>query len=568
MESSILRGAILSVLGRTLRCAVSQVLSRADRAAAVMAPCEETELRLSPRMRTRKESRTGGELGARSGGAPARGPSQTPLAQATHGPLPERPGEGVHSEEELEFGGWKGALALMIWSHCMPLYMWMSLEFYRGSLFFGPTDWHNMRAWSDFFAGDLLPKLAQAYPTAEAWSIYAAFFLSQVVLFFVCPGIKVFGLPVPAENNRRFVYYCNAFTSWVVTLLAVFALHYSGLFSIGVVSRLRGQLIVVSMVTADVIALAIYVAAVFVFKNGYKMTGNHLYDFFMGAWLNPRIGSLDLKLWAEVKMSWVTLFLLVLGSAVQQYENLGGLTNGMVVIVFAQLLYSNACMKGEECVCTTWDIFAEKWGWMLIYWNFCGVPFVYTFQAEYLNRASAGASLATVPDISTPFAALLCAICFVAYYVWDTSQQQKNTYRLMQRGDFQLRRWWTAFPQLPGGILHKQYGADAWKHCRVLTFEDDSSGKRLTLLVDGVWKYGRKIHYGMDIIMAMVWAGSTVGASPDAPHLLNFFYPLFFTSMIIHRWQRDDQRCRQKYGDKNWSAYCKEVPYVFFPGLY
>jgi len=68
--------------------------------------------------------------------------------------------------------------------------------------------------------------------------------------------------------------------------------------------------------------------------------------------------------------------------------------------------------------------------------------------------------------------------------------------------------------------------------------------------------------------MALVWAGSTVGASGDGPRMLNFFYPLFFTSMIIHRWQRDDQRCREKYGDKNWSAYCKEVPYVFFPGLY
>jgi Delta24(24(1))-sterol reductase len=450
----------------------------------------------------------------------------------------------------------------------MPLYMWMSLEFYRGSVFFGPKDWRDGSAWSNFVAGDLLPKLAQACPTAEACAIYAFFLLTQVFLFFVCPGIKVIGLPVPSENNRRLVYHCNAFTSWIVTLLGVFSLYYSGIFSIGVVSRLRGQLIVVSMVTADVIALVIYVSTVFFFKSGYKLTGNHFYDFFMGACLNPRIGSLDLKLWAEVKMSWVTLFLLVLGSAVGQYETLGGLTNGMVVIVFAQLLYSNACMKGEECVCTTWDIFAEKWGWMLIYWNFCGVPFVYSFQAEYLSRASAGASLDTVSDISTGFAALLCAICFAAYYVWDASQQQKNTYRLMQRGEFKARKWWAAFPQLPGGILHRQYGSDAWKHCRVLTFDAGDNGKRLTLLVDGVWKYGRKIHYGMDIIMALVWAVSTVGASGDGPYMLNFFYPLFFTSMIIHRWQRDDHRCREKYGDKNWSAYCKEVPYVFFPGLY
>ena len=121
---------------------------------------------------------------------------------------------------------------------------------------------------------------------------------------------------------------------------------------------------------SDVIALAVYCWAVFTEpRHSFGLSGNHLYDFFMGAWLNPRIGALDLKLWAEIKMSWVTLFLLVLASAVQQYETLGYLTNGMLVIVVAQLLYANACMKGEECVPGTWDIFHEKWGWMLIYWT-------------------------------------------------------------------------------------------------------------------------------------------------------------------------------------------------------
>ena len=285
-----------------------------------------------------------------------------------------------HGEtEELEFGGWPGAMALMIWSHFMPLYMWVSLEFHHGSLFFGPSSWSDPTAWKELWS-----QLSTAAPTAQAWAIYGTFFMSQFALFFVCPGLTVVGLPVPSENNRRLVYHCNAFCSWIITLLGVFVLHYSGVFSLSTVSRLRGQLIVVSMITADIIALVMYVAAVFVFKNGHRLTGNHLYDFFMGAWLNPRIGSLDLKLWAEIKMSWVTLFLLVLSSAVGQYEASGIISYGMLVLVFAQGLYANACMKGEECVVSTWDIFAEKWGWMLIFWNLCGVPFVYTFQVPAL----------------------------------------------------------------------------------------------------------------------------------------------------------------------------------------
>lgn len=43
-----------------------------------------------------------------------------------------------------------------------------------------------------------------------------------------------------------------------------------------------------------------------------------------------------------------------------------------------------------------------------------------------------------------------------------------------------------------------------------------------------------------------------------------WFYPVFFTGMIIHRAIRDIQRCRRKYG-KAWEQYEREVPYLFIP---
>ena len=61
------------------------------------------------------------------------------------------------------------------------------------------------------------------------------------------------------------------------------------------------------------------------------------------------------------------LFILTLSAAFKQYETLGYISSGMGIIILAQYLYSNACMKGEECVPTTWDIFYEKWGWMLVF---------------------------------------------------------------------------------------------------------------------------------------------------------------------------------------------------------
>jgi delta24(24(1))-sterol reductase len=35
------------------------------------------------------------------------------------------------------------------------------------------------------------------------------------------------------------------------------------------------------------------------------MTGYFIYDLFMGAYLNPRIGIVDIKMVAEVRVSWL-----------------------------------------------------------------------------------------------------------------------------------------------------------------------------------------------------------------------------------------------------------------------
>ena len=48
----------------------------------------------------------------------------------------------------------------------------------------------------------------------------------------------------------------------------------------------------------------------------------------------------------------------------------------MAFMVLATWLYLNACGKGEECIPQTWDMFHEKWGFLVIFWNFAGVPFV------------------------------------------------------------------------------------------------------------------------------------------------------------------------------------------------
>ena len=59
--------------------------------------------------------------------------------------------------------------------------------------------------------------------------------------------------------------------------------------------------------------------------------------------------------------------------------------------------------------------------------------------------------------------------------------------------------------------------------------------------------------------MASIWA-----LSCGFSGILPFYYPVFFTIMILHRYFRDVERCKRKYG-KDWDRYCEIVKYAFIP---
>ena len=101
-------------------------------------------------------------------------------------------------------------------------------------------------------------------------------------------------------------------------------------------------------------------------------TGIVIYDFFMGTVLYPRIGEVDIKMIAECRWSWLTLMILTMSCAMKQYENLGYVSREMGVMLVAHWLYSNATVKGEHYIPCTWDMFHEKFGWMLNFWNITG----------------------------------------------------------------------------------------------------------------------------------------------------------------------------------------------------
>ena len=439
----------------------------------------------------------------------------------------------LDADAVTEFGGPAGVVGIMLGSHLLLYWLWIAWRFEGGAMPL-PDGLADALPWLTRMV-DLV--VTHAAPTGEAVAVYGTFVVVQALLSATLPGLKVMGLPLASRGGERLEYLVNGLWAWYATLILVAVAHFSGAYPLTRVWDQFGPLMTVAMLAGDLIALATYVGA-HVTKNTHRISGNHAYDFFMGAWLNPRIGRLDLKMWAEIRIAWILLFLLTLSAAAHQHATYGSVSTPMIFMIVAHGLYANACHKGEECIPTTWDIFYEKWGWMLIFWNFAGVPFVYAFSSAYL---------ASRPPFEHPTGAMvgLFALLLGAYYVWDTSQSQRNRFRMMERGTY-IKRY--AFPQLPWGTL---------KEPRYL---QTAHGNKL--LMDGWWRYARKIHYTADVLMALSW-GLVCGLG----HFLPYFYVTFFVVMIGHRARRDIERCRRKYGE-DWDRYTAEVPHLFVPGVF
>ena len=435
-------------------------------------------------------------------------------------------------EERLEFGGPRGTFAIMIISHVLLYYLWIAIAYYKGHApvpeSFADVGPYFGRLWGHIVAG--------ATPTWRAAAIYFGFLGFQLGCAYVMPGVKVKGLPVPSEGNRQREYLCNGYVTWLVTLATAAALHFSGVFRLTEWADNLGPMLTVAVIFGNLVSIYTYVATIRA-KREIRMTGHTVYDFFMGAILNPFVGKVDMKMFVEIRVSWILLFFLTASAAAKQFDLYGTISWPMIFMLTAHGLYTNACMKGEESIPTTWDIFYEKWGWMLIFWNLVGVPMVYCFNSYYILQQGAA-------EYHHPaFMGLLFFLLFGAYYVWDTSMAQKNRYRAMERGLYIKRN---TFPQMPWGTL--KYPPKLLK-----------TANGGSLLIDGFWAYARKIHYAADIVMASCWA---LACGFDG--ILPYLYPCFFFVMIMHRASRDEARCKEKYGE-DWDRYTSIVKYRFIP---
>jgi Delta24(24(1))-sterol reductase len=256
--------------------------------------------------------------------------------------------EGV-PPNHFEFGGSIGAAGLMFGFPLLMWYMFIGAKYYDGHLPLPAQD----QSWPEFGKHLVSLAYAGAYPTRRAWMIYWSFFATEMAFYYILPGVVGYGKPLRHEGGKQLKYFCNAYAAFYTTIFLAAVLHVSGRFPLYTVIDEFGPIMSVAIISGFLNSIIVYVSAVLGGRT-HRLTGHPIYDFFMGAELNPRLGILDVKMFYEVRVPWFILFLISSAAAVRQYESYGYVSKEVAFIVMAHFLYANACAKGEHLIITSW----------------------------------------------------------------------------------------------------------------------------------------------------------------------------------------------------------------------
>jgi Delta14-sterol reductase len=255
--------------------------------------------------------------------------------------------------------------------------------------------------------------------------------------------------------------------------------------------------------------------------------------FYLGSEWNPRIFNIDVKMFLYL-VGAVGLQLNILSFIVaHQKLNNGNITNAMYVYVGLMGWFLTEYLIGEEVHLYTYDLFAEKIGFKLVWGCLVFYPFFYSISiAPIITTTNAS-------DISQETSIIIVILFYIGWGLTRGANMQK----------FWSRRYPEEKTFLFGLIPQKTL-----------------PGTRI--LISGWWGLSRHINYLGEIIQALALAlpGYLVAQTPYMK-FLPFLYPIYYLLLFIPRQIDDDAVCKVKYGVV-WDEYVKLVPYRICPGVW
>ncbi|OFW59193.1 MAG: ergosterol biosynthesis protein [Actinobacteria bacterium RBG_16_64_13] len=175
----------------------------------------------------------------------------------------------------------------------------------------------------------------------------------------------------------------------------------------------------------------------------------------------------------------------------------------------------------------TYDIFAERVGFKLVWGCFTFYPYFYAIGLW----VAAG-----LPDPGAPLWLLILAgvVFFSGWTLARGANMQKYYFKTAPERAFL-------------GFMRPRVLSDGTN----------------TLLAGGFWAVSRHVNYLGEILMA-----SGLSLSLGYPgRWIVWLYPLYYVALLFPRERADERRCARKYGDL-WTEYVRRVPRRIIPWLY
>ncbi len=173
----------------------------------------------------------------------------------------------------------------------------------------------------------------------------------------------------------------------------------------------------------------------------------------------------------------------------------------------------------------TYDFFAERLGFKLVWGCLCLYPYFYMVGLW---------SVADLPNPQAPaWLTVLAAVVFFAGWVLARgANMQKFTFKQDPE-----RVFLGLAPRAIGDGEHR-------------------------LLFSGFWGLSRHVNYLGEILMAPAWRSLWGGPGCSAPGC-----PLYYLAFLLPRERDDDRRCAAKYGPL-WEQYREKAPWRIVPRVY
>jgi protein-S-isoprenylcysteine O-methyltransferase Ste14 len=350
------------------------------------------------------------------------------------------------------------------------------------------------------------------------WFIYAIFLLLHLAL----PARRVVGYVHDAQTGKPLEYRLNGPLVLAVSIGLWALAAATGLLPWDWLYAQRWSGLAGSCTLGLLLSLAVVVPA--------GSTGRpFLLELYLGRSENLQLlgGRVDAKMFLYL-VGATMLALNILSFAAYHIQTFGSnLSPGVALYGILFLWFVVDYLVFEHVHLYTYDIFAERVGFKLVWGCFAFYPYFYAVGLW----ASAG-----LPDPHTS-GWLLAACCLLFFIGWTLSRGanlQKYLFKIQPRRRFL-------------GIIEPRALSD---------------GER-ALLYSGFWGVARHVNYLGEILMAV---GLTLVLGRPGVWVA-WLYPLYYVALLVPRERADERRCAAKYGTL-WSEYVHRVPWRIIPRIY